>query len=235
MKVFRYLNSILDEILVACFLIVFLCGLYGLVDSLSIYEHASSRSIRHIDPEPEEIAQGEESVEMPEGRIGWLTIAGTQIDYPVMQGKDNQFYLNHDSDGEYSISGSIFLDYRNPPDFSDECNVIYGHHMAHERMFGQLDDFLDETFFSQHETGILDTGNMKYTIRFIGCFQTTSDDPVVYDVRQTSVSSVLHKVEECASDKRITGKENHLVMMSTCRDTVSNIRTVLVGNLERME
>lgn len=235
MKVFRYLNRILDEILTACFLIVFLLGLYGLVDSCSIYEHASSRSIRRNDPEPEEIVQREETVEMPEGRVGWLTIAGTQIDYPLMQGTDNQFYLSHDSDGEYSISGSIFLDYRNHPDLSDPCNVIYGHHMAHERMFGQLDDFLDETFFSQHETGILDTGNEKYEITFIGCFQTMADDPVVYDVRQTSVSSVLHKVEECASVKRMTGKENHLVMMSTCRDTVSNVRTVLVGNLERME
>lgn len=233
MKVFRYLNRMLDGILEACFLILFLLGIYGLVDTHDIYEHASDPSLQQYHPEEKEPVRTQAVHEKLAGSIGWLQIEGTEIDYPLMQGKDNQEYLNHDPYGEFSISGSIFLDYRNNPDFSDVCNVIYGHHMAHEKMFGQLDDFLDPAFFSDRAKGILYVGDEEYEIIFTGCFQTTADDPVVYDVRNPSVSSLMAKLEESAPVKKITGKENHLVMMSTCRDTVSDVRTVLVGNLKK--
>ena len=84
---------------------------------------------------------------------GWLTVDGTNIDYPVMQGKDNNSYLNTDPFGNYSLTGSIFLDSRSSPDFSDEYSVVYGHHMDYGKMFGALDDFLNEKYLKQHSSG----------------------------------------------------------------------------------
>ena len=62
--------------------------------------------------------------------VGWITIFDTHISYPVVQGKDNQEYLNKDVFGKFSFSGSIFLDYRNACDFTDSYSIIYGHHMV---------------------------------------------------------------------------------------------------------
>ena len=77
----------------------------------------------------------------------WLTVDNTGIDYPVVQGADNLYYMSRDVFGESSLAGSIFLDSRNSPDLSDRYFIIYGHHMEKGLMFGDLDKFLDPAFF----------------------------------------------------------------------------------------
>ena len=75
----------------------------------------------------------------------WIKVYNTNIDYPVVQGKDNAYYLNHDFNKNYLSSGSIFMDYRN--DFeNDKSIVIYGHHMKNKTMFGELTKFKQELF-----------------------------------------------------------------------------------------
>ncbi len=63
---------------------------------------------------------------------GWLTIEGTHIDYPVVQGEDDMTYINKNVFGEFALTGSIFLSCLNSPDFSDPYNLIYGHHRIME-------------------------------------------------------------------------------------------------------
>lgn len=60
--------------------------------------------------------------------VAWIYIEGTEINYPVVQGIDNQYYLKHLFNGKWNSSGCIFLDSRNTPDFSDRRSIIYGHH-----------------------------------------------------------------------------------------------------------
>ena len=72
---------------------------------------------------------------------GWITIDGTHIDYPVVQGKYDYEYLNKDVFGEYVLSGSIFMSTTNAPDFSDPYTLVYGHHMDNGAMFGDIDLF----------------------------------------------------------------------------------------------
>lgn len=83
----------------------------------------------------------------------WLSIGGTDIDAPVVQGRDNYYYLNRDIFGKLSMAGAIYLDSRNSPDFSDIYNIVYGHHMKGSLMFGDLDNYMDETFFNENQTG----------------------------------------------------------------------------------
>ena len=73
--------------------------------------------------------------------IGWLKIAGTDISYPVVQGKDNEFYLYHDFQKNYAICGTLMLDNRNDKDARQEHLIIYGHQMKDGSMFKQLNGY----------------------------------------------------------------------------------------------
>ena len=72
---------------------------------------------------------------------GWIKIDALDISYPILQYTDNDYYLSKDIYKEKSISGSIFLDYRNSG-FDDKNVVIYGHNMKNDSMFGKLDEML---------------------------------------------------------------------------------------------
>lgn len=78
--------------------------------------------------------------------IAWIRIPGV-LDYPVVQGTDNSYYLHHTFRKEYNIAGSIFLDARNKADFSDSKNIIYGHNMRDGSMFHVLRKFQDLDFY----------------------------------------------------------------------------------------
>ncbi|MBU3109139.1 class B sortase [Clostridium gasigenes] len=80
----------------------------------------------------------------------WLTIPNTQIDYPVVQGIDNDFYLNHDFYKNPSLSGTLFLDYRNTVNI-DKNIIIYGHNMKNGSMFNNLVYYKNPTFFNNNK------------------------------------------------------------------------------------
>lgn len=81
---------------------------------------------------------------------GWLKIPGTQIDYPMAQGKDNRYYLKHSFYKKKSGHACIFLDWRNEP--GDLSYVVYGHDMRDRTFFGSLSDYHDEGFCREHQT-----------------------------------------------------------------------------------
>ena len=74
--------------------------------------------------------------------VAWITMDGTHIDHPVVQGKDNFEYLDKAFDGTFYAGGTLFLDYKNKKDFSDKYSIIHGHHMVGGAMFGDLDKFI---------------------------------------------------------------------------------------------
>jgi len=97
---------------------------------------------------------------------GWLYIPDTDISYPIVRGSDNDYYLKYTYDGVANINGSIFMDYRNAPDFSDLHTIIYGHNMLSGAMFGQLKKFDDQQYMDQHPYIyiITEKGVLKYQI-----------------------------------------------------------------------
>lgn len=72
---------------------------------------------------------------------GWLTIDGTNIDYPFVQGATNMDYINRDVTGAFSLSGSVFLDSRCAAGLTDPYTLMYGHHMENGAMFGDVAAF----------------------------------------------------------------------------------------------
>ena len=89
--------------------------------------------------------------------VAWVYIEGTEINYPVVQGTDNQYYLKHLFNGKWNSSGCIFLDRRNEPDFSDRHSIIYGHHMKNGTMFSGLTQYKKQEFYQAHPTILLIT------------------------------------------------------------------------------
>ena len=107
--------------------------------------------------------------------IGWIVIEGTQINYPIVQAKNNSFYLNHSYDKKWSGFGSIFMDYKSTSDFSDYNTFIYGHHTKNGSMFGELYKYLDESFYKEHPFFYLYTPKNNYKVEIFSSYIDKSD------------------------------------------------------------
>lgn len=107
----------------------------------------------------------------------WLWIGGTNISYPIVRGKNNDKYLSTAYDGTHSVAGSIFMDYRNEKDFSDDNTILYGHNMKDRSMFGSLKLFRDQIYAEQHELIHVMTreGVLKYRVFAVYDIPATSD------------------------------------------------------------
>lgn len=110
----------------------------------------------------------------------WLTVDDTGIDYPVVRGKDDMEYINKDVYGNFALSGAIFLQSANQPDFSDPYNLIYGHHMSNGAMFGDVVEFVNEEYFATHQTGTLYLPEKACPITFFACVETDAMDSQIY-------------------------------------------------------
>ena len=82
--------------------------------------------------------------------VGRIRLEGTVLDYPIVQGDDNEFYLNHDYTGEYHGFGAIFLDRDNKLTFEDPNSVVYGHNVRTGKMFDPLAGYLEADFLEDH-------------------------------------------------------------------------------------
>ena len=114
---------------------------YCLWDSATVaYGALVTPQLRKAKPEPDSPTLAELQAQNPDV-CGWLTLDGTHIDYPVVQGADDLEYVNKAADGSFALSGAVFLSAANRADFSDAYNLLYGHHMENGAMFSDLTRF----------------------------------------------------------------------------------------------
>ena len=225
LKIWKRLNELYGWFLMAVFGLVMLIGLWQVYDNYYMFNHTLDKSVLQYKPDPDDPAAAEDSP-IAEDMVAWLTIDGTNIDYPVMQGKDNTYYLNTDPFGAYSLSGSIFLDSRCSRDFSDSYSIIYGHHMEYGKMFGALDDFLNGDYLKIHSTGTLLVGRnakKQYDLEVFASMSVSAREKIVFDVEQDKIRQYIHDhaaVLTNESDKRI-------LALSTCADADSVTRIVV--------
>lgn len=117
--------------------------------------------------------------EINKDTVGWLTVNNTRIDYPVVQAKDNDYYLKRDYYQSKNRHGWIFMDYRNNPDELNENTIIYGHNLANQTMFGTLRYALNSYWYKKSANQIITFNtpneNMKFQIFSIYTIPTTND------------------------------------------------------------
>ncbi len=91
--------------------------------------------------------------------VGWINIPDTEIDYPVVKGQDNEFYLKNGFDRKKNVSGAIFMDYRNSGNKEDRHVIIYGHNMKNGTMFKGLMNYKNRDFYNENRIVSFETGN----------------------------------------------------------------------------
>jgi sortase B len=172
----------------------------------------------------------------------WLTVDDTNIDYPVVQGRENTEYINKDVYGKFSLSGSVFLDCRNANDFSDYYSLIYAHHMSGKVMFGELPEFMETAYFQTHTRGTLSTPDHTFEIEWFACIQTDAYDfnvflPYGYETDEAKEELLTYLKEHATQYRELDHltTDDQIIGLSTCSDTTTNGRVLLFGRMERMK
>lgn len=163
-------------------------------------------------------------IEINDDVKAWIYIEGTDVNYPVLQGIDNNQYLFQSYKKKYLTAGSIYIDYRCDDDFSDKHTVVYGHNMKNGTMFGQMDKYKTDEYLKEHPYVyiIMPDGTWK-KYQVFGAYiadvfgQTfilpANDEVEMYNLRK------LIKTENLIKNPPVTPEEGQKIMtLSTCTE-----------------
>lgn len=167
--------------------------------------------------------------------IGWIYSEGTVINYPIVQGEDNLYYVDRLPDGRYNPHGSIFLDYRNLSDFADFNSILYGHNMVNNSMFGTLHDYQNQEYYEKHPYMWIITPDAAYRLDIIAGIITPSDSDAydLFNSQEELHTHLEYALSQSAFDAGEVDVESirHVVTLSTCSYEYATARFVLIGNL----
>lgn len=150
---------------------------------------------------------------------GWIYIRGTTIDYPIVQGKDNEEYLHQDFNKKKSSSGTIFLDNNCKKDFTSDNNIIYGHHMKNGTMFAQLLKFREKSFLKKHNEIMIFTPDRTIHLKVISAYAQKAQNkiPVTF-ANDKKKKAYIKKIESMSEQTIKTSRINdsHIYTFVTC-------------------
>ncbi len=158
---------------------------------------------------------------------GWITVPNTNIDYPILQsqpGEDNDYYLTHNIDRKYSVSGSIYIQRNNSNQFTDRNTVIYGHNMKNKTMFRTLHNFRDPAFFEQNEFFTIYTPGHIKTYRIFSAYRYDNrhilnsfdfTDKTVFQEYINFATNPQSMIKNVRKGVKVT-TDDQIVTLSTC-------------------
>lgn len=150
----------------------------------------------------------------------WVIIPGTNISYPIVQGKDNAYYLTHTFEKNENYAGAIFLDAGASPDFQDLNTIIYGHNVKHGTMFAEIEKFKSKEFYEQHRyVYILSEGkNYRAEIMSMYSTDTNSDSYMLGYTSWETFSAYVDLIKDRAEVSiPVEFKEgDRMITLSTC-------------------
>ncbi len=167
----------------------------------------------------------------------WITIPGTEIDYPVVQRMGSEdlydnFYLNHTVDLVEGYPGAVYSQPVNRKDFMDSVTVLYGHNMKDGSMFGCLHDYADKDYFDRNHTVVIHTPDNVYLYEIFAAVDFSDALlPYEYDFSNSEeVQRYLDDIRECAGNFREgmeVSKESRILTLSTCYSTEDSKRLLV--------
>lgn len=173
---------------------------------------------------------------------GFIRQKDTMISYPVLQGRDNEYYLHYTFQKTYNRNGSIFIDYRIEDGFDAKNCIIYGHNMWTNTMFGTLVKYNQESYYKQHPTFDIYAGKKHYIYDVFASFEAESRGDDVYQYSFTDDTAFLEwaqkqrsrSVVDTRSFVRDITSTDHIITLSTCttRDDESKRVVVLLVRRE---
>ncbi|MDR1271711.1 MAG: class B sortase [Clostridiales Family XIII bacterium] len=236
-KAIRVFDSIVNMAILLTILLLLAIGGYAMWDSGHVYDEASAKRYEAYRPGDEgEALSFAELQALNDDVFAWLTVYGTHINYPVVQGEDNMEYVNTDAEGRYSLTGSIFLDEGSSRDFSDFSSILYGHHMEKNAMFGEIGQFANEAYFDSRRYGALYYGGRWHGLEFFAFLQADAYDGEVFRVKivgpeeQAGYLDMLLSMAVNIRDLPVAA-EDRIVLLSTCSPGPTNGRDILVAKI----
>ena len=234
----RTLSRTVDNAVLLTLLVCLVFSVYSFWDTHQVNEAADNKKYATYKPTTEEGKKSFSELQaMNSDVMGWLTIYGTSIDYPLVKAQSDNFtYLSKNAEGEWESSGSIYVDYRNDAHFQDFNTIIHGHHMAEHKMFGDLDLFVKQDYFNEHQYANLffdgtNHGLEIFAVLTIDAYHPIASSPNIQDpkAQQDLLNSILNE----AAQKRDIGvtTNDHIIVMTTCNLTETNGRYTLVAKL----
>lgn len=237
-KIIKISNRIVNCIIYIILLIGLLFGGYSMWDMFKVYNGTrldqEILKYRPTNGNPLDLAAAQR---LNPDIKAWIRIDGTKIDYPVVRGVDNFEYLNLDYKRDYSLAGSIFMDYRNEADLSDHHIVIYGHNINGNLMFADVRSYRFESFFNEHKEGHLFTAEKDYTIKFFAYMDIDSYNETIYNVGYSQkglTDELINEIRNNSSryDDINLSSDDSIVMLSTCYGD-GNARSIAVAKIIR--
>lgn len=171
--------------------------------------------------------------------VGWIQIPGTNVNYPLMQGEDNDFYLKNTWEGEENSMGSIFMEYQCSPDLTDFNTIVYGHNMTDRTMFAALKSYSGQEYWEEHPYVYIvsDAGVYRYEIYSSYKADVGSDTYALFikktETKQTYIDLTL---EQSVIDTGIVPETtDRILTLSTCSHMGYDTRWVVHARLKMVE
>lgn len=170
----------------------------------------------------------------------WIYSKDTVINYPVVKGDDNSYYLTHLFNGDWNTKGSIFIDFRCENPFKDFNTIVYGHRMHDGSMFRSLVEYRDDPeYYKNHKTMSLFTADRNYTIEVFAAVTIPAESDK-YKIYFNDSSEKEDYLKWIASENALTtdvkvSADDKIVMLSTCTYEFDDARLVVYGKLVEKE
>ena len=234
-------DKIIGAAIIALAAALILYSGYVLYDTYYIQRSAKSdwdlSEYARIIGDEEEPITGNVMTKINEDYRSWLALYDTSINYPVVQGTDDLYYASHDIYKKVSLTGAIYLAGANTPDYTGPYNLVYGHHMDNDAMFGGLDHYADYGYFSSHRTGILITMSEIYDLEVFAVMKTDAYEPQVYSIKGKTYDGQIDFIRSCVGNEKGNrtvifddaniGNTTQMVALSTCMSAETNGRLVV--------
>lgn len=193
------------------------------------------------DPQVEELLSVDLAAlrEVNEDVVGWIRVPGTKIDYPLMQGEDNDYYLKHTWEGRNNSVGSIFLEHLSSPDLADFNTIVYGHNMKNGSMFASLRKYTQEGYWEQHPYVYIlsDAGVYRYEI--FAAYKVTLDSPAYglsFNQSVTRINFLTHALENTQIQTGIIPDlTDRILTLSTCSGAGHTTRWLVQARLKMVQ
>lgn len=168
--------------------------------------------------------------------VGWIYIPGTVVNYPITQGDDDEYYLTHDiyGNGGSVRFGTIFLSAGNSADFSDDNNLLYGHHMANGSMFAFIGDITSQDDFDSCRTIYILTPEGNYRLVTFALVDVKANDENLINANFSSdelrISYIEDKIDRSlveVDDVPESSEMSKIFMLCTCDEITEAGRYLL--------
>ena len=254
MKILKYIlktaDTLVNFIVVFSLIIAGVYACYALWDNNTIYAAADDVQSDMLKLKPEITEEHgptfEELLAINPDVRAWLTMDGTNIDYPVLQGENNLSYINTDVYGNFALAGSIYLDSRNDGNFNDAYSLLYGHYMDQDKMFGNLELYKEEKFFNENTTGTLILPDQIYDLKTYAVLLVPSSEAIIFEPTQWQGDNINKLIEYANNNamyinndvKELIDQQEYndiqILSLTTCSGEFTDARTVLLTIMENV-